>query len=168
MAEIAAALGSDCPLFLADGPVVMRGRGEQVERLPVEAATRLRGRRVLIFKPGFGISTPWAYRRMVATPGSYLAPEAAEARLAAWVNSPGLAAERLMLNTMEPVVFAKFLALPALLEQLREQFGLTAQMSGSGSACFAFLPEDAPVDAIKRAISAAWGESTFVTVTRIE
>ena len=35
--ELAAALGSDCPLFLHDGPVVIRGRGERVT--PVDAAT---------------------------------------------------------------------------------------------------------------------------------
>ena len=31
---LAAEVGSDCPLFLAGGPVVMRGRGERIESLP--------------------------------------------------------------------------------------------------------------------------------------
>ena len=46
LARLAAQLGSDCALFLHDGPVVMRGRGERIAPLPVEAAARLRGRRV--------------------------------------------------------------------------------------------------------------------------
>ena len=67
----------------------MRGRGERVDDLPAGAAARLRGRRVLIFKPAFGISTVWAYRRMAAeAPASYLPPAQAEARLAAWLDDP--------------------------------------------------------------------------------
>ena len=60
LAAVAASLGSDCALFLHNAPVVMRGRGERIEALPASAAARLRGRRVLLFKPSFGISTPWA------------------------------------------------------------------------------------------------------------
>jgi 4-diphosphocytidyl-2C-methyl-D-erythritol kinase len=38
-------------------------------------------------------------------------------------------------------------------------------LSGSGSACFAFLPDNAPVPAIAAAIRAAWGEAAFVLAT---
>jgi 4-diphosphocytidyl-2-C-methyl-D-erythritol kinase len=40
-------------------------------------------------------------------------------------------------------------------------------MSGSGSACFALLPDDAPVAAISAAIRAAWGPSVLVVETRL-
>lgn len=167
LVELAAGLGSDCPLFLSGAPVTMRGRGERVEVLGEGAADRLRGRRVLIFKPGFGISTPWAYRRMVAgAPGSYLSATDAERRIATW-NAGDAPAEALLFNNMEGVAFAKFVALPTLLERLRERFGVVARMSGSGSACFALLAEDAPVVAITAAIREAWGASVFVTETRI-
>ncbi len=167
LAEIAAGLGSDCALFLHGGPVVMRGRGERVEPLPAAAAARLRGRRVLIFKPGFAIATPWAYRAMAAQPSTYVTAGDAENRLAAWMREPAAAAERLLFNNMERVAFAKFVALPTLLEQLRAGFALAPRMSGSGSACFAFLPEGAPVAAITRAVRAAWGEAAWVVETRI-
>lgn len=167
MADIAAGLGSDCPLFLAGAPVVIRGRGERVERLASGAAARLRGRRVLIFKPGFGISTPWAYGRMAADGANcYLPEREAEVRLATWVAGAA-PAEELLYNNMERVAFAKFVALPVLLDELRAKFGLAPRMSGSGSACFALLAEDAPVEAVRRAISMAWGESAFVVETRI-
>ena len=168
LAEVAATLGSDCPLFLHGGPVVMRGRGERVEALPAGAAARLRGRRVLIFKPGFGIATPWAYGQMAAgAPGSYVPAAEAERRLAAWVERAEAPAEELLFNGMEGVAFAKFVALPTLLEQLRGRFGVAARMSGSGSACFALLAEDAPGAAIREAIRAAWGASAFVTEARL-
>jgi 4-diphosphocytidyl-2-C-methyl-D-erythritol kinase len=180
LAEIAATLGSDCPLFLQGAPVVMRGRGEQVERLPQGAVARLRGRRILIFKPAFGISTPWAYGQMVARskalgkqpstsaekPPVYLPSAEAEARLGAWSQGTG-PAEGLLYNNMEAVAFTKFVALPTLLELLRVRFGLAARMSGSGSACFALLGEGAPVAEITATIREAWGPSVFVTETRI-
>lgn len=168
MTDMAAELGSDCPLFLRDGPVVMRGRGERVELLAESAVRRLRGRRVLIFKPAFGIATAWAYGRMAAkAPGSYLPAEEAEARLAAWVTDTNAPAEELLFNNMETVAFAKFLALPTLLERLRGEFGVAPRMSGSGSACFAFLPEEMVSGKIVGAIREAWGESAFVVETRV-
>ena len=38
LGELAARAGSDCPLFLEGGPVIMRGRGERIEALPDLAA----------------------------------------------------------------------------------------------------------------------------------
>jgi len=167
LAGIAAKIGSDCVLFLHTGPVAMRGRGEQVEPLTAEAMGRLRGRRVLIFKPGFGVATPWAYARMAAKPERYLPAVEAEARLAAWMCDPKAPAEALLFNNMEPVAFEKFVALPTLLGDLQARFALAPQMSGSGSACFALVPEGAVVADITATIRAAWGESAFVADTRI-
>lgn len=168
LVQLAAQLGSDCPLFLQDGPVVMRGRGEQVAALPAGAVRRLRGRRVLVFKPGFGIPTPWAYARLAAlAPAGYVPPEEAEARLRAWTDDATAPAESLLFNNLERPAFAKFAALPELLEQLRERFGLEPRMSGSGSACFALLTADFDVRPVIAAVRQAWGESTFVLETRL-
>jgi 4-diphosphocytidyl-2-C-methyl-D-erythritol kinase len=162
LAALAAGIGSDCPLFLEDGPVVMRGRGERVERLPGMAARRLRGRKVLIFKPAFGVSTAWAYGQIAAgAPQSYLPAPDAERRVAALIDAEA-GIEDLLINNLEPVVFRKFLALPVLLNLLRDRFGLAPRMSGSGSACFALLPPDAPVSEIVAAIRDAWGAACFV------
>jgi len=171
LAELAAVLGSDCPLFLHDGPVVIRGRGERVAALASEAAARLRGRQVLVFKPMFGISTAWAYARMAAeAPARYLSPTEAEARMAAWIagNAP---AEELLFNGMEGVAGEKFLALPLLLAALHEEHGLAARMSGSGSACFALLPANATaqtVASITECVREHWGREAFVADTKIQ
>lgn len=168
---LAAQLGSDCPLFLRECPVVIRGRGERVERLGPSAAGRLSGRRVLLFKPGFGIGTAWAYERF-ARAGSHArtTPAAeAEARLEAWFSSPTAPAEDILFNGFEPVAFPKFPAVPLLLGRLRDDFGLKPLLSGSGSACFALLPEDRalPVEGVARAVREAWGASALVVETRI-
>ena len=170
LAQVAAQVGSDCPLFLAGGPVVMRGRGDRVERMPEEAARRLSGRRVLIFKPDFGVGTPWAYGRIAArSHRGYRPGVEAETRLSGYLHavSAGRAGDEQLFNDLERDVFAKFVALPVLLEQLRQQFGLTPRMSGSGSACFAMLPDAAPVAAITAAVRAAWGPSAFVRETKL-
>ncbi|MGH7946299.1 MAG: 4-(cytidine 5'-diphospho)-2-C-methyl-D-erythritol kinase [Opitutaceae bacterium] len=168
LAALAAQLGSDCPLFLHDEPLMIRGRGERVASLPSEAAVRLRGRRVLVFKPGFGVATPWAYSQLAAAaPGSYVSPEEAESRLAAWIEDPAAPAEALRLNNMEPPVFSKFVALPTLNDELVRRFGLEVRMSGSGSACFAFLSHDTDAAPIIAAIRELWGQSAFVLETRL-
>ncbi len=166
LAELAAGLGSDCGLFLHDAPVVMRGRGERVEALPAAASVRLRGRRVLVFKPSLGVSTAWAYGRMAARGTDYLPTDRAEARLAEWAAS-GAPAEDVLFNNMEPAVFAKFPALPLLLGKLRRETGLQPRMSGSGSACFALLSDDfAAAPAVAR-IRECWGPAAFVQEARI-
>lgn len=168
LAALAAEIGSDCPLFLADGPVVMRGRGERLEAWPAAERSRLTGRRVLVFKPGFGVATPWAYGRLAAAaPGGYLPAPEAERRLAAWRADPSAPLEDLLFNSFEAPVFAKHLALPALLGPLGRRFGLRPLLSGSGSACFAPLRATDPVEEITAAIRDAWGPSAFVREARL-
>lgn len=162
---MAAQLGSDCVLFLRDAPVVMRGRGERVENLSASAAARVRGRRVLVFKPSFGIATPWAYGRMVARRTDYLAAAEAEARLAAWSGGEA-PVEALLFNNMEPAAFEKFVALPVLLQRLRDAFGLAPHMSGSGSACFALLRDGQAAEPAIACIRETWGEPACVFETR--
>ncbi len=166
--RLAAKLGSDCPLFLGYGLQTMRGRGERMEAWPAGARARVAGQRVLVFKPPFGVSTAWAYGRLAATaPGSYVPENDAEARVAGWLASPHTPVENLCFNSMEPPVFEKYPAIPVLAERLQAAFGLRTHMSGSGSACYALIGEDAPVSAIEQAIRRAWGPTAFVTVARI-
>jgi len=168
--KVATAIGSDCPLFLSSGPVVMRGKGERVEALPQKSAARLSGRRVFLFKPGFDISTASAYARLAdRAPDAYLPAAKAEQRLAAWLGNPSAAAEEVLFNSFEQSAFGRFMALPVLLERVRARFGLAARMSGSGSACFALLPVEGgpPADEIGAFVRAAWGPAAFFAEARI-
>ncbi|MBL9216619.1 MAG: 4-(cytidine 5'-diphospho)-2-C-methyl-D-erythritol kinase [Opitutaceae bacterium] len=166
LAAVAADLGSDCTLFLAGGPVVLRGRGERVTPLPAAAAARLRGQRVLVFKPSFAIATAWAYGRLAKRGADYLAAPAAEARLAAWVGSAAPAGA-LLFNNLQPAAFEKYLALPVLLARLRAECGVPLQMSGSGSACFALTGDGGAVPALAARIRECWGGAAFVQAARL-
>ena len=159
LAKLAADLGSDCPLFLHGGPLVMRGRGEHLEALSDGAVQRLRGRRVWLFKP------PMAFRQLAArAPDSYLAPSAAEERLSRWLRSPTAPVEELLFNSLESVCYEKYLALPALVAHLEKRFALKVGMSGSGSACFAPIPAGFTPEmsaAVEATVREAWGTEAF-------
>jgi 4-diphosphocytidyl-2C-methyl-D-erythritol kinase len=143
-------------------------------------AKRLRGQRILLFKPSFGISTPWAYRQMaMEAPRHYLPSPQAEERLSWWLADP-VPFSSLLFNNMEGVAFDKFVALPVMLRKLRAEFGVEARMSGSGSTCFAVIDgiaanlsniplqktgaeaESDLVTQMKHLIRQGWGEGVFI------
>jgi len=162
---LAAEIGSDCPYFIRGGLQVMRGRGERLDALPSTAASALNGRRVLIIKPPFGIPTPEAYGGL-AKSGRYQEAAEAEARLAAWLAAPAADPGDLG-NDLAAPVFAKHLALPTALQWLRDRQGLVFRLTGSGSACFAWVPEGLDSSVIMGTLRAAWGPSAWLADTRI-
>lgn len=163
--RLAAEVGSDCPYFVRGGLKVMRGRGEVLAALPPAASSALSGRRVLIIKPPFGVATPHAYAGL-ARSARYQDAAAAEAKLAAWVAAPAGDPGELG-NDLAPAVFAKHLALPTALRWFRARHGLDFRLTGSGSACFAFVPADFDPSTIMGTLRAAWGPDAWLADTRI-
>lgn len=137
LAELAARLGSDVPFFVYRSAAVCRGRGERVEPQPLPRPLDL-----LLLKPAFGVSTPWAYGRWKDSrelPGvDYGAQEFAGYRFA---------------NDLERPVFEKHLFLAYAKQWLRARPEVgAALMSGSGSTLFAVLRDKA--DAVQLASDA--------------
>ncbi|MGF1449552.1 MAG: 4-(cytidine 5'-diphospho)-2-C-methyl-D-erythritol kinase [Opitutales bacterium] len=162
LSALAAKIGSDCPLFLRRGAVIMRGRGEILEAVRPAWVERMRGRAVLLFRPDFGIQTAWAYRTLAeGAQGQYTSSADAEAALADCIgklDAPGYEPS----NDLAPIAFGKYLALPSLLQTLRQDLGLVAQMTGSGSACFALAPEGGGFDEAMALIRECWGPRAWV------
>ena len=162
--KVAGVVGSDCPLFIRGKPIVMRGRGEILEVLPMLAEQMITGRRVLIFKPSFGIPTAWAYGRMKEqAPRHYIVPEMADDILNGWLESPN--PDFPLFNNMQGVAFEKYIALPALLNELKQTFKIPCLMSGSGSACFALPDENTDVAALRARVESAWGQGAWLADT---
>jgi 4-diphosphocytidyl-2-C-methyl-D-erythritol kinase len=132
---MAAAIGSDCPLFLEDDPVVMEGRGERIRPLPEKVGQRFRGKPVVLFKPYFPINTAEAYRRL-ALYGFYQEEAAIPGQMETWMAGEEPLPPRN--NDFERLVELWIPGLAVVLTRLREVHGLDARMSGSGSACFVF------------------------------
>lgn len=166
LCELAAELGSDCAFFIEGRAAWMRGRGEVIEPVAAEVAERLRGTRVVLFRPNFSVETAGAYSLLVASASDGYEPEAAGlARMQHFIESGTLA--DVLFNSFEGPVGSKYLAISTLLAQLRAA-GVECLMSGSGSCCFALLEENcAHVSQIEKIVRDAWGEAVFWVETSI-
>ncbi|MEY3001510.1 MAG: hypothetical protein RL648_1724 [Verrucomicrobiota bacterium] len=165
-AGLALAIGSDCPLFLRSEAVVMEGRGERIAPLAAPLQARLKGRPVILFKPPFAINTAEAYRRLAAA-AVYSSEAGAVEALREWEDSgadlPPLRNDFMRLAEGWLPTF------PTLLGQLRETFGWRTQLSGSGSACFAFPDADeSDTKGAIEVIRAAWGEDFWLVRTALK
>ncbi|MCE0498766.1 MAG: 4-(cytidine 5'-diphospho)-2-C-methyl-D-erythritol kinase [Methylacidiphilales bacterium] len=143
LVELAARLGSDAPFFIQGRPAVCRGRGEIIE--PVALAENFRG---LLVHPGFGVSTPWAYKTYAQNP---------------CLGEPGRSLAGVTLrNDLEPSAFSKYPWLPAVKAWFREQpETLDSLMSGSGSSVFALTRAEGDTVTLRRRFLAEFGESLF-------
>lgn len=134
LAGWAAELGSDIPLFLYQSPCRCSGRGEIIT--PVELPW---SRAILLFKPAFGIPTPWAYSRWRESQeieGISYGPQ----------NLDGITLH----NDLERPVFEKHRFLAELKQFLLEQpESEAALMSGSGATVFAVLRNPADADPLR-------------------
>lgn len=161
---LAAALGSDVPLFLAPGPVIMRGRGERLEPLPERAASVLRGRTVILSGPPVGMETARAYG-LLAARGAYLSAEDAEARLAHWLAEPE-SWPAFLYNSFEGVVGRRLPTITVVLRELRAA-AIPALMTGSGSVCCAFPPDTNAAHQANTLFDNAWGSHRWTTQTTL-
>jgi 4-diphosphocytidyl-2-C-methyl-D-erythritol kinase len=140
LAEIAESLGSDVPFFLFQSAAVCKGHGEVV--MPVKLHRQFS---ILLLKPGFAVSTGWAYSR--------------------WQDSreiPGVRyeaqefADQTFVNDLERPVFEKFVFLAQLKMWLLSQSEVgAALMSGSGSTMYAVMRENADADSVANRAKAA-------------
>lgn len=167
LSTVSAGLGSDCPLFLAGGPCVIRGRGEIVEPVRESVRERLKGQPVFVFKPDFSINTGWAYQTLAASRKVTPTTQWAEKRFNEWLRVDTDIGD-LLFNSFEEIVFNKFVALPVIMERLTAEPSVIGRLlSGSGSACFALLdPANSPTE-LENIVRECLGESAFCQLTAL-
>jgi 4-diphosphocytidyl-2-C-methyl-D-erythritol kinase len=163
--QLAAKVGSDCPYFITSTTAIMSGRGEILESVSPQVTTSLKGRRVMIVKPPFGVATQDAYA-LLAKSKAYVSPSATKQKLQDWLSQPA-SDPSLLGNTLEPVVFNKYLALPVALAEVSRATGINFRMTGSGSACFAFCPAKFDAQAVRQILERCWGKGCWVCETEI-
>ncbi|AWT60063.1 MAG: 4-diphosphocytidyl-2-C-methyl-D-erythritol kinase [Candidatus Moanabacter tarae] len=163
--DLAATLGSDVPLFPRRAPVIMRGRGECIDVVPDTCLDRILGRRILLFRPEFEISTSVAYGHLAKNAAYFSSGKEMETRLLDWIESDRPIND-LLFNSFEKVLFDKYLGIRVLFEKLRTKLGLSCLVSGSGSACFALIDDDATSAVAEQLIRECWGEETFIVESR--
>jgi len=127
LARFAAALGSDCPFFVYNRPMLARGRGEILSPLELD----LGGYEIRVEVPqGVAVSTKEAYAGVDSARG--LAGELPSKV----ISRPVEEWKDLLVNDFEASVFPAHPQIAALKEQFYAQGAVYSAMTGSGSAVF--------------------------------
>jgi 4-diphosphocytidyl-2-C-methyl-D-erythritol kinase len=163
---LAASLGSDVNFFLQSKPALATGRGEQVTSLNDFSA--LRGASFFLIHPGFGISTPWAYRELARFPTALNGTPGRAQKLISQLQGRDLvAAGREFYNSLEAPALAKYPVLTLYQEFLREHGAAATLMSGSGSTTFAIFPNPTAAAAVVEKFKARFGATCWTAVVPI-
>ncbi|MCX6896520.1 MAG: 4-(cytidine 5'-diphospho)-2-C-methyl-D-erythritol kinase [Verrucomicrobia bacterium] len=163
---IAATLGSDVNFFLQSQPALATGRGEIIQ--PVADFPALRGCSFLLIHPGFGISTPWAYRELARFPAALNGrPGRAQKLIALLQTAPLAAAAREFYNSLEAPALDKYPVLALYQEFLRAHGAAVALMSGSGSTTFAIFPAQTAAETAVEKFKAKFGATCWTAIVPV-
>jgi 4-diphosphocytidyl-2-C-methyl-D-erythritol kinase len=163
---IAATLGSDVNYFLQRKPAMACGRGEKVE--PLDDFPALRGACFLLIHPGFGISTPWAYRELARFPTALNGKPGRARKLISLLQTQDLeTAGGEFYNSLEAPALEKYPVLALYQEFLRENGAAATLMSGSGSTTFALFRDQSSATAVRENFKAKFGAAGWTAVVPI-
>lgn len=134
LAELGSAVGSDVPFCTLCGTAMVEGRGERLRKLPDMPDCVF-----VVCKPEFSVSTPELYRKI---DGAVIAkrPDNQAMESALLAGDIGKIAENLC-NVFDPVVTADHLELNYIKSIFNSYGSIGQQMTGSGSAVFAIVPD---------------------------
>lgn len=133
LAELGAQVGSDVPFCVLCGTAMAEGRGERLRKLPDMPECVF-----VVCKPDFSVFTPELYRKIdsVAIPKH---PDHMAMESALLAGDLGKIAD-LIYNVFDPVVTAEHLELNYIKSVCNSYGALGMQMTGSGSAVYAIMP----------------------------
>jgi len=131
--EIATVFGSDISYFLHGGTAIGKNRGELLE-----AHTDILFDHVLLVKPKFGISAAEAYRACQIPEVPY-----------EWTFPPG----KPLFNRLTEGVCGLYPVIAEVLDILRHNGAVSAEMSGSGSTCFGIFRNEPEMDECAQILS---------------
>ena len=133
LAELGSLVGSDVPFCTLCGTAMVEGRGERLRKLPDMPDCCF-----VICKPEFSSSTPELYKKLDETTiGKRPDHQAMESALLA--GDLGKVAQNLW-NVFDPVVTQDHLELNYIKSIFNSYGSIGQQMTGSGSAVFAIVP----------------------------
>lgn len=130
LAEYAARLGSDCPLFIYNRPMIGEGRGEILTDFDLDECLDPDQYEIQVITPaGVAVSTAEAYSGIVPQQPDMPLRDALALPVDDWDGN--------LVNDFEITVFEKHPELAAIKKSLYDCGAVYASMSGSGSALFA-------------------------------
>lgn len=134
LAELGSLVGSDVPFCTLCGTAMVEGRGERLRKLP-----DLPDCCFVVCKPPFSSSTPELYRKLDETTIARR-PDHQAMESALLAGDLGKIAENIW-NVFDPVVTKDHLELNYIKSIFNSYGSVAQQMTGSGSAVFAIVPE---------------------------
>ena len=134
LAELGGQIGSDIPFCVIGGTCMCEGRGERLRKLPNMPECVF-----VVCKPEFGVSTPELYKKIdsVAIPKR---PDNNAMEGALLAGDLGKVAEQVY-NVFDPLVTEEHLEMNYIKSIMNSYGALAYQMTGSGSAVFAMMPD---------------------------
>jgi 4-diphosphocytidyl-2-C-methyl-D-erythritol kinase len=133
--RMAASLGSDVPFFIQGGIVRATGRGEILERLPVQLETD-----IILIKPDFPLSTAVVYKKLDLT-GEIRRPDI-DLLLSGLADADQEAIAAGAGNVLEDSAFKLHPELLEIKASIQATGAWLAMMSGSGPTIFGFFAAD--------------------------
>lgn len=136
MAAIASRVGSDCPFFIYNRPMLCTGTGTTME--PIELGCDLKSLKCLIVKPTEGVSTAEAYAGVT--------PFIRDITVKSIVSQPVEKWTGRLVNDFEDSVFPKRPEIKEVKTRLSQSGAIYTSMTGSGASVFAIYDNDKMAD----------------------
>lgn len=130
LASIAGTIGSDCPFFIHNTPLLGTERGDKFE--PVEPD--LSGFHIVIIHPGISINTARAYSGVTIHDHDVSIREIITSHPSVWQD--------LLVNDFEPGIFKAYPMVRKIKEVLVAEGSVYASMTGSGSAVYGLFENE--------------------------
>jgi 4-diphosphocytidyl-2-C-methyl-D-erythritol kinase len=122
--DYALQLGSDCPFFIINKPCFATGRGENLEKIPLDLSKY----KIVLVNPKIHVNTGWAF--------SQIHPSNQRTSLRETIFRPIVEWREYLKNDFEEPVFSHYPEIKSIKEQLYEHGAIYASMSGSGSTVY--------------------------------
>ncbi|MCM1309517.1 MAG: 4-(cytidine 5'-diphospho)-2-C-methyl-D-erythritol kinase [Bacteroides sp.] len=135
LADLAAELGSDCPFFIFDEPMLCTGTG--TEMAPITLPVELKALTLAIVKPDCRVSTAEAYRGVKVSEPETPLSERVRRSVDDWQGS--------VTNAFEDTVIPLYPEIGEAKATLEELGAIYTSMSGSGSAVYGLFPKIDPM-----------------------
>ena len=136
--ELASQLGSDCPFFIQDDPMLGSNRGDRLSPI----ALHMKGYYLVLLTPDIHVSTQEAYAGATAQQPKQTLPAILGKPVSMWRNE--------LINDFETTVFKKFPHIKTLKESLYRQGAIYSGMSGSGSSVFGIFEKEVKLEGTLR------------------
>jgi 4-diphosphocytidyl-2-C-methyl-D-erythritol kinase len=165
---LAAQIGRDCPLFLGPSPCIVRGSGERIDPPDGGALHGLLHMKFLLFKPMFGVSTNWAYETLDKTGmRKFVSEQVSDGALQSLLSDLRSCRQSTSYrNLFQDIIGEKFLELQRIFRDLPDYFHLNSYLTGTGSACYIPMEEDADSSPVQAYLRELLGEGALIREVR--